>query len=115
MLKEGETIMDYPDDQPYPSRLVLGWVKSRPLHVVVARNLEDDSCYVVINPARIYIIFSALDSRRIKARCAGKGRSLGKHRNAEPMRIQSAQAIEHKTVWATASAPTAALARLAAE
>lgn len=25
-LVQGETIEDYPDDTPYPSRLVLGWV-----------------------------------------------------------------------------------------
>jgi hypothetical protein len=26
----------YPDDKPYPSRLLLGWVESRPIHVVTA-------------------------------------------------------------------------------
>lgn len=26
VLREGETIESYPDDKPYPSRLVLGWV-----------------------------------------------------------------------------------------
>ncbi len=57
-------------------------------------------------------MFSALDSRRIKARCAGKGYSLVKRRkahrillspltcihagHAEPVRIQSAQAIDYK-------------------
>ncbi len=25
VVKAGETIEDYPDDFPYPSRLVLGW------------------------------------------------------------------------------------------
>ncbi|MBO9362919.1 MAG: DUF4258 domain-containing protein [Thermoflexus sp.] len=35
-LKTGETIATYPDDEPYPSRLILGWVGGRPLHVVVA-------------------------------------------------------------------------------
>ena len=33
-LAAGETIADYPTDSPYPSRLVLGWVGGRPLHVV---------------------------------------------------------------------------------
>ena len=36
VLDSGEVIEDYPDDFPYPSALVLGWVKNRPLHVVVA-------------------------------------------------------------------------------
>ena len=38
VLATGETIEHYPDDTPYPSRLVLGWCESRPLHVVVAEN-----------------------------------------------------------------------------
>lgn len=36
VLATGETIEEYPDDTPYPSRLVLGWRGPRPLHVVVA-------------------------------------------------------------------------------
>ena len=43
----GETIEDYPDDTPYPSRLVLGWHESRPLHVVVA-DIADDRENIVI-------------------------------------------------------------------
>ena len=38
VLATGETIENYPDDTPYPSRLVLGRVESRPLHVVIAEN-----------------------------------------------------------------------------
>ena len=38
VLATGETIENYPDDTPYPSRLVLGWPRSRPLHVVFAEN-----------------------------------------------------------------------------
>ena len=36
ILSVGETIEEYPDDTPYASRLVLGWCRGRPLHVVVA-------------------------------------------------------------------------------
>ncbi|WP_448600928.1 DUF4258 domain-containing protein [Thermoflexus hugenholtzii] len=36
VLKAGETIATCPDDEPYPSRLIFGWVGDRPLHVVVA-------------------------------------------------------------------------------
>jgi len=32
VLATGETIETYPDDIPYPSRLVLGWRGLRPLH-----------------------------------------------------------------------------------
>ena len=38
ILKTGETIASYPEDRPYPSRLVRGWIRTRPLHVVVADN-----------------------------------------------------------------------------
>jgi len=38
VLATGETIENYPDDTPYPSRLVLGRLRSRPLHVVFAEN-----------------------------------------------------------------------------
>lgn len=47
VLANGETIADYPDDTPYPSRLVLGWVDQRPLHVVAAYNETDDETIVV--------------------------------------------------------------------
>ncbi len=47
VLATGETIEDYPDDIPYPSRLVLGWCDSRPLHVVVADNQEDQETIII--------------------------------------------------------------------
>ena len=37
VLAQGEEIEDYPEDAPYPSRLVLGWRGSRPIHVVMNR------------------------------------------------------------------------------
>jgi len=47
MLNEGEVIANYPNDQPYPSTLLLGWVLDRAIHVVVAQNKADYACYVV--------------------------------------------------------------------
>lgn len=38
---------DYPDDTPYPSRLVLGWSDGRPIHVVVADNVNDQVNIVI--------------------------------------------------------------------
>lgn len=38
ILTAGEVIENYPDDLPFPSRLVLGWSGTRPLHVVAADN-----------------------------------------------------------------------------
>lgn len=36
-FRAGETIEQYPDERPYPSRLVLGWSRGRPIHVVAAQ------------------------------------------------------------------------------
>ncbi len=46
-IVEGESIMEYPNDQPYPGCLLLSFSDNSPLHVVVARNTEDNSCYVI--------------------------------------------------------------------
>jgi hypothetical protein len=47
VLSEGEEIASYPDDVPYPSRLLLGWCSGRPLHVVAAYNSQDDEHIVI--------------------------------------------------------------------
>lgn len=47
VLGSGERIADYPDDQPYPSYLVLGRAGIRALHVVAADNDEDRETIVI--------------------------------------------------------------------
>ena len=47
VISGGETVADYPDDNPYPSRLLLGFVESRPLHVVVAWDAATATCIIV--------------------------------------------------------------------
>ena len=47
VLASGETIETYPDDMPYPSRLLLGWRGTRPLHVVVADSVAMNETIVV--------------------------------------------------------------------
>jgi hypothetical protein len=47
VLENGEAIETYADDLPYPSRLVLGWRKNRPIHVVVAENSSVDEMIVI--------------------------------------------------------------------
>jgi len=47
VVTNGEAIQSYPDDKPYPSRLVLGWRAERPIHVVVAEDSEADILIVV--------------------------------------------------------------------
>lgn len=47
VLSDGEEIAAYPDDTPYPSRLLLGWRGNRPMHVVAAYNGQDDEQIVI--------------------------------------------------------------------
>jgi Domain of unknown function (DUF4258) len=47
VIEQGDTIEGYPQDTPYPSRLVLGYASGRALHVVVADNAHGDEVIVV--------------------------------------------------------------------
>ena len=47
VVSAGETIADYADDTPYPSRLILGFVKGQPIHVVVADDGAQAACVVI--------------------------------------------------------------------
>lgn len=47
VIENGTIIEDYPDDFPLPSRLLLGWVGRRPVHVVIADNAADNEIIVV--------------------------------------------------------------------
>jgi len=47
VLETGAIIEAYPDDHPYPSRLVMGWCGKRPLHVVAADNVEAQETIVI--------------------------------------------------------------------
>jgi hypothetical protein len=47
VLSKGKIIENYPTDQPYPSCLKLGFVRSRPLHVVLATNSDDQSQIII--------------------------------------------------------------------
>ena len=46
-IKKGEIIAEYPNDNPFPSYLVLGFVNNHPLHVVIASDNENSICHVV--------------------------------------------------------------------
>lgn len=47
VIAQGETIAEYSDDKPYPSRLVLGFLEGKPLHVVLASDEAAGVCIVV--------------------------------------------------------------------
>lgn len=47
VVNKGEIIEEYPNDTPYPSRLLLGWPANRPLHVVAADDDTDNITHVI--------------------------------------------------------------------
>jgi len=48
VLSGGKSIIDYPDDTPYPSRLMLGWCGERPIHVVAADTPESETIIITV-------------------------------------------------------------------
>ena len=40
VIQAGKVIEDYPNDTPFPSCLVLGYARNKPLHVVIATDKE---------------------------------------------------------------------------
>jgi hypothetical protein len=47
IIEIGEIIQEYPDDKPYPSYLILGFLNQRPLHIVMAKNDFENNCIIV--------------------------------------------------------------------
>ncbi len=47
VVATGTAVTEYPHDQPYPSRLLLGFVDGRPIHVVLAYDETSETGYVV--------------------------------------------------------------------
>ena len=47
VLETGEAIEDYPEDRPYPSRLILGFTAGRPIQIVVADNHQAQETIVI--------------------------------------------------------------------
>ncbi len=47
VIVHGESIAEYPDDKPFPSMLMLGFVHDKPLHVVLGVDEVEGSCYVI--------------------------------------------------------------------
>lgn len=47
IIKSGEKIVEYPDDEPFPSCIILGFAGNRPIHVVLAVDENTQSCHIV--------------------------------------------------------------------
>ena len=47
VVETGEIIEEYPDDNPYPSRLILGYCEGKQLNIVVARDEVTGICFLI--------------------------------------------------------------------
>ncbi|MDZ7690983.1 MAG: DUF4258 domain-containing protein [Balneolaceae bacterium] len=47
VIKHGEKVASYPEDRPYPSYLLLHVIKKRPIHVVLAIDIDSETCIIV--------------------------------------------------------------------
>ncbi|MFN0316110.1 MAG: DUF4258 domain-containing protein [Burkholderiales bacterium] len=47
VIESGDTIVEYADDKPYPSRLILGNANGRAVHVMAAYNAREDETIVI--------------------------------------------------------------------
>jgi hypothetical protein len=47
IIGRGEEIADYADDRPYPSKLILGFIKNVPIHVVLAIDTKTKTGIIV--------------------------------------------------------------------
>lgn len=47
VIKIGKIIEEYPDDTPFPSKLIIGWINTRPIHVVLADIIEDKKTIII--------------------------------------------------------------------
>ncbi len=47
VIIKGEVIEDYPEDRPFPSCLMLGWVEGTPFHVVVSLDEKENTAYII--------------------------------------------------------------------
>ncbi len=47
VIAYGEIIEEMPDDEPFPSCLILDFVGGQPVHVVLSQDVASQTCYVV--------------------------------------------------------------------
>jgi hypothetical protein len=47
VLANGTVLRRYPEDRPFPSYLVLGWIDGRPVHVVAADDEDREVTWII--------------------------------------------------------------------
>jgi hypothetical protein len=63
ILSSGKCIEDYPNDQPFPSALFLGWIEGSPLHAVAALDEASSRVYIKLPMNPILSILSLISGR----------------------------------------------------
>jgi hypothetical protein len=48
VVNAGQVIQNYPEDLPYPSRLILSFVDGKPLHAVVTGNAQSETIVITV-------------------------------------------------------------------
>ncbi len=48
VINKGEIITEYPNDKPFPSKLILGVINKRPIHIVIASDLKGDCILITV-------------------------------------------------------------------
>jgi len=46
-IRHGEVLAEYPKDIPYPSFLILWFKDKKPIHVLVAVDKDEKTCYII--------------------------------------------------------------------
>jgi len=46
-ITKGKVIKQYPDDKPYPSKIILAFKNNRPLHIVYSYNEKEDTFIII--------------------------------------------------------------------
>ena len=64
VIRTGQEIASYPDDRPFPSSILLGFVDGRPHHLVLALDSATETCHIIT----VYIPDPALWSSDFKTR-----------------------------------------------
>jgi len=47
VLRTGVTIVEYPEDKPFPSKILFAVCNDRPLHIVCSYNQEEDITVII--------------------------------------------------------------------
>lgn len=47
VIREGDVVEEYPDDEPWPETVLLGETSHGPIHVVVGRDSETGRCVMI--------------------------------------------------------------------